>query len=62
MSFRFPPYTAAKEKKMQLLAVPKIPYPRPGSKTPFNWALWGSLFAVAGAGVALIRRGAIGST
>ncbi|CAE6527715.1 unnamed protein product [Rhizoctonia solani] len=45
---RFPPYTAAKAKKLAGLTPTTVPFPRPGDKAPSPWAKWATVMAVLG--------------
>ncbi|CEL57774.1 hypothetical protein RSOLAG1IB_02518 [Rhizoctonia solani AG-1 IB] len=45
---RFPPYTAAKAKKLASLNPTSLPFPRPGEKAPSPWAKWAAIMSVLG--------------
>ncbi|KAH7344940.1 NAD-aldehyde dehydrogenase [Rhizoctonia solani] len=45
---RFPPYTAAKAKKLAGLTPTVIPFPRPGDRAPSPWAKWATIMSVLG--------------
>ncbi|CAE6386069.1 hypothetical protein BN14_00968 [Rhizoctonia solani AG-1 IB] len=45
---RFPPYTAAKAKKLTSLNPTNLPFPRPGEKAPSPWAKWATIMSILG--------------
>ncbi|KDN50116.1 hypothetical protein RSAG8_01452, partial [Rhizoctonia solani AG-8 WAC10335] len=48
LGVRFPPYTAAKAKKLAGLTPTGIPFPRPGDRAPSPWAKWATAMAILG--------------
>ncbi|CAE6399374.1 unnamed protein product [Rhizoctonia solani] len=45
---RFPPYTAAKAKKLSGLNPVTLPFPRPGAKAPSPWTKWATIMGLLG--------------